>query len=138
MLHSWMLEKAGAVCVASEVSNERGLSNVGVETIFEWNPDFLFCTSSTALDYSVKAVLEDPAWSAVEAVKNGRVYNLPSRIDSWDMPGISCSLATMFMLHRMYPDYFPLERLESEIDEYYMFMFGRTFDSGYLGYELEG
>ena len=32
------------------------------------------------------------------------------------------------MLHKMYPEYFPLDKLQVEVDEYYNFMFGRTFD----------
>jgi hypothetical protein len=36
----------------------------------------------------------------------------------------------------MYPAYFSQEQLEWEVAEYYEFMFGRTFDAGYLGYDL--
>ena len=137
MLQSWMIEKAGGICVADGVEADHNWSNVGVETIFEWNPDFLFCTGSTALDYSEEGLYEDSSWSAVNAVKNGHVYRVPASYDAWDMPGISCVLGTMYMLHKMYPAYFSAEELQTQIDEYYTFMFGRTFDADYLGYDLE-
>lgn len=137
MLQSWMIEKAGGICVSSDISENRSWTNAGVETIFEWDPDFLFCTSSTALDYSVEKLFEDHAWSASAAVKSGNIYKIPAEIDSWDIPGISCALGTMYMLYRMYPDYFTADQLSREIEEYYTFMFGKTFDSAYLGYELE-
>ena len=136
MLQSWMIEKAGGICVAADVTNNRSWINIGVETVFGWNPDFIFCTSSTPLNYTVASLLSDPAWSAMTAVKNKAVHVVPAAIDTWDMPGISCALGTMYMLHRMYPRYFSANRLQQEIDEYYTFMFGKTFDSAYLGYDL--
>lgn len=137
MLQSWMIEKAGGICVAAGTVNKRNWIDVGVETIFEWDPDFIFCTGSTPLDYTVEGLLNDAAWSAMTAVREKAIFNTPARIDSWDMPGISCAIGTMYMLHRMYPRYMPAERLQQEIDEYYMFMFGETFGGAYLGYRLE-
>ena len=81
--------------------------------------------------------MDDSSWSAVKAVKNGKVVTVPSKLDSWDMPGLGCVLGTMFMLHEMYPDYFSTDELQEQIDEYYEFMFGKTFDADYLGYTLE-
>ena len=137
MLQSWMIEKAGGICVAASVSENRGWVNVGAETIFGWNPEFIFCTSSTPLDYSAESLIAESAWSAVAAVVEANVYAVPTQMDSWDMPGISCAVGTMFMLNKMYPDYFSTEELEREIEEYYTFMFGKTFERSYLGYDLE-
>jgi ABC-type Fe3+-hydroxamate transport system substrate-binding protein len=138
MLQSWMIEKAGGISVAEGVGKDHNWINVGVDTLFEWDPEFLFCTGSTALDYTVDGLYGDPAWSAVTAVENGEVYRIPAAYDGWDMPGISCVVGTMYMLWRMYPDYFPAEAFQAEIDDYYTFMFGRTFDADYLGYNLDG
>lgn len=137
MLQSWMIEKAGGVCVSDDVEADHNWTDVGIETVFEWNPDFLFCTGSTALEYSVDGLFEDSSWSAVSAVKSGRVYRIPATYDAWDMPGISCVIGTMYMLRQMYPDYFSAEELQTQIDEYYSFMFGKTFSPDYLGYDLE-
>jgi iron complex transport system substrate-binding protein len=137
MLQSWMIEKAGGICVADGVGKTHNWMDIGVETIFEWNPDFLFCTGSTALSYSVDGLYEDSSWSSVNAIKNGSVYRIPATYDAWDMPGISCVIGTMYMLHEMYPDYFSAEKLQTQIDDYYTFLFGRTFDASYLGYDLE-
>lgn len=137
MLQSWMIEKAGGVCVANGTEANHDWTNVGVETVFEWNPDFLFCTGSTALDYSVEGLYNDKSWSAVNAVKNRKIFRIPAMLDAWDMPGISCVIGTMYMLWRMYPDYFTADELQKQIDEYYTFMFGKSFSAEYLGYDLE-
>ena len=81
--------------------------------------------------------MEDSAWSAMTAVQNGDIYVIPAKIDSWDLPGVSSTIGTMYLLYKMYPEYFTAEQLEEEIDEYYTFMFGKTFDPEYLGYQLE-
>jgi len=136
MLQAWMAEKAGGIYVAENTANNRNWVNVGVEQVFTWNPDFIFSTSSTPLDYSIEELLADDAWSAVEAVKDAHFYQIPAKLDSWDIPGVSCVIGTMYMLHKMYPDYFSQQQLEQEVAEYYEFMFGKTFDAAYLGYDL--
>ena len=136
MLQAWMAEKAGGKYVAEGTANNRNWVNVGVEQVFTWNPDFIFSTSSTPLDYSIEELMEDGAWSAVDAVKDAHFYQIPAKLDSWDIPGVSCVIGTMYMLHKMYPDYFSEEQLEQEVAEYYQFMFGRTFEESYLGYDL--
>jgi len=136
MLQAWMAEKAGGIYVAENTANNRNWVNVGVEQVFTWNPQFIFSTSSTPLDYSIEELLADDAWSAVEAVKDAHFYHIPAKMDSWDIPGVSCVIGTMFMLHKMYPEHFSQEQLEQEVAEYYEFMFGKTFDADYLGYDL--
>ena len=136
MLQTWMIEQAGGIPVADQGKDHNWI-DVGVETVFQWNPEFLFCTSSTGLEYSVEGLMSDSAWSAVEAIKRGNVFPMPTKLDSWDMPGLSCVLGTMYMMHKMYPALFSAEELQTQADEYYTFMFGRNFDAEYLGYSLE-
>lgn len=136
MLQAWMAEKAGGKYVAVGTANNRSWVNVGVEQVFAWNPQYIFATSSTPLDYSISELMEDRAWSAVQAVTQGHFYQIPAKRDSWDIPGVSCVLGTMYMLHKLYPERFSREQLEQEVEEYYRFLFGTTFDAGYLGYDL--
>lgn len=136
MLQAWMAEKAGGIYVAENTANNRNWVNVGVEQIFTWNPQFIFATSSTPLDYSIEELMGEDAWSAVEAVKENQFHQIPAKLDSWDIPGVSCVIGTMYMLHKMYPAYFSQDQLEQEVAEYYEFVFGRTFEDSYLGYDL--
>ena len=145
MLQSWMVEQAGGISPIKDAAGSgnrdaaipTAWTNIGVESIFEINPEVIFCTSSTVLDYTAEEIKKSPAWSEVEAVKTGRVALIPAKWDSWDIPGINCVVGIAWMAHRMYPEYFSREELEEVIDDYYTFMFGRTFDSGYLGYDLD-
>lgn len=127
MLQSWMIEQAGGIPVVVEGQNHNWI-DIGLERVFEYNPDVIFCTSSTALDYRVEDLLVDTTWSAMKAIKSNDLYQIPTAYDSWDMPGISCVIGTMYMLREMYPDYFSVEDFEDQVDDYYRFMFGRCFD----------
>ena len=136
MLQAWMAEKAGGIYVAENTANNRNWVNVGVEQIFTWNPQVIFATSSTPLEYTIGELMEEDAWSATEAVRQEQFYQIPAKLDSWDIPGVSCVIGTMYMLHKMYPEHFSQEQLEQEVAQYYEFMFGRTFEASYLGYNL--
>ena len=136
MIQTWMIEKAGGIPVAAEVENDANWITVGVETVFGWNPEYLFCTSSASLDYTVDELMEDDAWSAMQCVTDDHIAVIPSKLDTWDMPGIAVVPGTFWMLHQMYPELLGAEALQAEIDEYYRFMFGKTFEADYLGYEI--
>ena len=127
MLQTWMIEKAGGIPVIDE-GKDHDWINISVEKVFAYNPDVIFCTSSTSLSYKIEELIADPTWSAMKAIKNKNIFIVPTANDSWDMPGISCVLGIMFMLHKMYPEYLPIDKFQAEVDEYYNFMFGRTFD----------
>lgn len=136
MIQSWMVEKAGGICVA-DVGEDHNWITVGEETVLGWNPEYMFCTSSASLDYTVDELMEDPAWSAMQCVLDEHIAVIPSKLDTWDMPGIAIVPGTFWMLHQMYPELFSAEELQAEIDEYYTFMFGQNFDAEYLGYVIE-
>ena len=136
MIQSWMVEKAGGICVA-DVGEDHNWITVGEETVLGWNPEYMFCTSSASLDYTVDELMEDAAWSAMQCVLDEHIAVIPSKLDTWDMPGIAIVPGTFWMLHQMYPELFGVDELQAEIDEYYNFMFGQSFDAEYLGYVIE-
>jgi len=127
MLQSWMIEMAGGICVA-DTGKDHDWVDVGEEKLLEYNPDVIFCTSSTNRMYTTEELLTDGTWSAMTAVKNEEIYIIPTAYDSWDMPGMSCVLGTLYMLREMYPEYLSVDDFEDEVDSYYRFMFGRSFD----------
>ena len=127
MLQSWMIEKAGGIPVIQEGINHNWI-DIGVEKVFNYNPEYIFVTSSAARNYEISDLLSDDAFSSLTAVKENNIYEIPAKQDSWDMPGISCVLGVMYMLHSFYPELFSIEDLEDEVDDYYRFMFGRCFD----------
>jgi ABC-type Fe3+-hydroxamate transport system substrate-binding protein len=133
MLQSWMIEKAGGIPSAADVENNSQWADVGAERIFAMNPDVIFLTSSTVLQYDVATLKTSENWSEVKAARTGRIYTVPAKLDSWDLPGIACTIGTFYMLHEMYPEHFSAESLQKEVDSYYKFIFGKTFTKTTLG-----
>ena len=138
MLQTMLLKRVGAITVVDGIKSEqeRYWADCGVEKIFELNPDFIFVTSSAALNFSMDDFYKDSAWAAMTAVKNKHIYKMPAKLDSWDMPGPGFILAMYYMMHQMYPDVCTTEMLQNEVDDYYEFFFGRTFTGDEIGYEF--
>ena len=138
MLQTMLLKRVGAKTVVDGIrgDQDRYWADCGVEKIFELDPDYIFVTSSAALNYSMDDFYKDSAWAAMTAVKNKHIYKMPAKLDSWDMPGPGFILAMYYMMHQMYPDVCTTEMLQNEVDDYYEFFFGRTFTGDEIGYEF--
>jgi len=138
MLQTLMLQRIGAKTLVDGIvgEEERYWADCGVEKVFELNPDFLFVTSSAVLEFKMDDFYTDSSWSAMTAVKNKNIYQIPAKIDSWDMPGPGFILAMYYMMHSIYPDVCSSELLQEKIDNYYTFLYGRTFTGEEIGYEF--
>ncbi len=84
-----MLAAAGA---RNAFAKERGWLATGAEAIVTANPDVIL-TNVDYLDDPVAEILSRPAWSAVNAVKNGRVYRIDNESSSQPAPAVSRALA---------------------------------------------
>lgn len=133
MLQTWMIEQAGGIPVATQGLNHNWI-DVGEEQCCIWNPEYIFCTSSAARNYTKDGLLAKESMSDVKAIKNNNVYDIPTKKNSWDMPGLTIALGTLYMLRTMYPEYLSQTDFQERIDQYYTFMFGETFDGEELGY----
>lgn len=133
MLQSHMIETAGGINLAAGIHTGQTWPIVGVETIFEWNPDFIFCTNSKSSNYTPDELLSDTVWSEVTAIQNGDIYKMPSEVDSWEFPGVVTCLGFLWMLSKMYPELYGESEFLKEVDDFYMMAYGMTFEREYLG-----
>ena len=105
---------AGADNVAQGISG--GDNVVSMDQIYTWNPDVIillpYCSAN------VSTILEDPAWQALPAVQNKKVYRMPKYLMTWEMPVPESVLATMWMENTLYPEYVSYD-LNEEIQEFY-------------------
>ncbi|NLL62670.1 MAG: ABC transporter substrate-binding protein [Ruminococcaceae bacterium] len=136
MLQTMMIERAGGKSVVADIKGDRGWVTIGVEEVFSRDPEFLFVTSSSVLDYTIEKIYKDKAWSGMQAVKKKNVYQVPARIDSWDMPGPGFVLGIYYMMHRMYPDVVNNKMMQEKIDSYYTYLYGKTFTGDEIGYSF--
>ncbi len=134
MLQGEMIERAGGINVAAELQATELWPTAGTEQIFAWDPEYIFITGSESAVYSAEDILNDPAWSEMQAVKNKNVYVMPAAVDSWEFPGVVSTLGIDYMMHIMYPELMSDQELQESVDSFYQLSYGRTFDREFLGY----
>lgn len=79
-----ILEAAGAVNVAA-AAGKGGLTKVSLEQILQWNPKTILI-SDTAFAKTVKG---DARWGSIAAIKEARVFVVPSAPFGWfDTPPV--------------------------------------------------
>jgi iron complex transport system substrate-binding protein len=113
---------AGVVNVALEQPPQlfQGKNFVNLEQILLWDPDVIL-----ANEPAVKAhILHASQWAPLQAVKNGRVYQMPIGISRWGHPGsIETPLAILWTAKMIYPESFPDLDLRAETKHYYQEFF---------------
>lgn len=127
MLQSQMLDRAGAVNLAASL---KGFWNtVSPEQVMAWNPDVIFVGSALDNSYAVNAVLQNPQFQSIDAVRNKRVYLFPSNIGWWDYPAPSCVLGVVWAAQALYPERFKDVDMTRIADDFYLRYLGHTFTS---------
>lgn len=100
-IHADVLDCIGAVNVAVMDKVSGGMTGASMENIILWNPDVILFGSGGAYD----TVQGDPAWKALNAVKNKRYYEVPLEPYSWmgRPPSINRLLGIKWLGSLLYP-----------------------------------
>jgi iron complex transport system substrate-binding protein len=125
MFQSDLLSKAGAENAAKELTDSYW-AEVSYEQILVWDPDYILLSSDAG--YSISDVLGDPALSELRAVKEKKVFQLPSQLEAWDSPVPASVLGVMAIVSELYPDRYPEEDYQKDVITYYERFYGFTAD----------
>lgn len=115
--------------------NKGGLANVSIEQVLLWNPDVIV----TIDQEFAAAARRDPAWSAVAAVKAGRVHLSPKTPFGWvDFPPSVNRLIGLWWLAKiLYPDKFP-EDIVALTRDFYTLFYHRAPTDAQIAHVLAG
>ncbi|MGB3388164.1 MAG: iron ABC transporter substrate-binding protein [Pseudaminobacter sp.] len=96
-----VLSAVGATNVA-EAAGSGGLTTVSVEQILAWKPEVILTPDRHFYD----SVRNDPLWTGIPAVTNGRVYLAPTLPFGWfdAPPGINRVIGISWLAAVLYPD----------------------------------
>lgn len=100
-------------------SENTGLkTDVSMEQVLKWNPQFILVGKTTIDLYS--QIMTDPNWSKIQAVKEKKVYQIPSLPFNWvDRPPSSTrALGAEWLASVLYPDYVKFD-VKSDTKEFY-------------------
>ena len=124
MYQSDMIATAGGVNAAASV-NDTYWAEIDYEQLLAWDPDCIVLASDAT--YTVDDVCADPNLKECAAVKNGRVYQLPSKAEAWDSPVPSGILGSLWLASALHPDRLSATDCAAIIDEYYTTFYGFTY-----------
>ena len=117
-------------------SSYEGLEQIDQETALTLNPDTIFICG--CLEYPARdTLLGDPLWQEVPAVKNNRVYIMPTSIVSYDRFAVELPLMFDYTANLLYPDLHPFDGI-SALREFYEQFYGQTFTDEQLENMLQG
>lgn len=112
-----------------------GMATVSIEQVLVWNPDVIVTIEP---DFASR-VKQDPAWSAVRAVKENRVFLSPNLPFGWiDFPPAANRLIGLWWLGKLfYPNLFP-EDLRALTRDFYKRFYHIDVSDGQLARLLSG
>ena len=129
MFQSTLLEKAGAVNAAAEMTGGSWVE-ISYEQLLTMNPQVLVIPAEAA--YTAQDVLADPELAGLDAVKNGRVYAMPTAFEAWDSPVPSGVLGALWLASELHPKAYAREQYVSAATELYTTYYGFTPDEAAL------
>lgn len=121
-----MMAHAGALNVAAATIN--GYKQVSMEQILAWDPQVIFVQDR--YPRVIDEINQQPAWQAVDAVKNHRVYLMPEYAKAWGYPmPEAMALGELWMASILYPEKFGDVDMQKKADSWYQ----RFYRTHYVG-----
>jgi iron complex transport system substrate-binding protein len=114
------IDQAGVINVASGLGRG-GLIRVTPEQIFSWNPQIIVAQERSFYN----ALLHDPQWRGLAAVRAKRVYLAPAYPFGWidGPPGVNRAIGLYWLSNLFYPDLYQ-EDLRANAREFYQLYYG--------------
>ena len=111
------------LAVIENASGKGSGNTVTMEQIALWNPDFVIFGD----DGLYEAAAEDPSWSQISAIANGKYVESPASPHNWTVapPASQRYLALLWLPSLLYPEYCDYD-VKAEIMEYYELFYGCT------------
>lgn len=119
-LQTDLVNLAGGRPVWLDASTQGGWAVVTLEQIAAWNPDMIFIVDYAGNAVDVVAQLKtDQNWSALNAVKNSKIYPFPVDFLSWDQADPRWSLGLTWLATKLQPQIFSTVDMTAEVTAFY-------------------
>jgi len=119
-LQTDLVKLAGGNPVWADMPTQGGWTVVTLEQIAAWNPAMIFIVdyAGNAVDI-VSNLKTDPQWSALDAVKNAKIYAFPVDFLSWDQADPRWALGLTWLATKLQPDVFASVDIKAEVTRFY-------------------
>lgn len=106
-----------------------------MEQILLWDPSVIIVNEPGVADY----IKSQKQWSAIKAVKDNKVYQMPVGISRWGHPGsLETPLAILWTAKTLYPERFGELNLAQETKNFYQTFFNYELDDRTVEQILNG
>ena len=129
MYQSTLIRQAGGVNAGDSLEGDYW-TEVSYEDVLAMAPQVIVLPARA--EYTVQDVVEDPQLSALPAVQDGAVYQMPGGIEEWDSPVPSGILGTMWMTSVLHPDVYPFEEFVADAQDFYQTFYGFSVDASLI------
>ena len=129
MYQSTLIRQAGGVNAGDSLEGDYW-TEVSYEDVLAMAPQVIGLPAGA--EYTVPDVVEDPQLSALPAVQDGAVYQMPGGIEEWDSPVPSGILGTMWMTSVLHPDVYPFEEFTADAQDFYQTFYGFAVDASLI------
>ena len=118
---NWFTEVAGGNFLTQ--AHDNNFTTVNLEEVLMWNPDVIFISGWGNTPESVR---KNPNWASLKAVKNGKLYFIPTGSFAWEFASGESVLLAIFMAKALHPDLFKDWDMVSEMKKFYAEVYGKT------------
>ena len=122
MLQHDMIDLSGAENVAGALIGSN--VKVSIEQILTWDPEVIIL--SRGAFYSTQSILKDKRFKNLTAVRNKKIYKMPSDLEPLDFPSGGYILGVLWLAMKIYPELNEFNLKES-FDFFYTLFYGQSF-----------
>lgn len=121
MYQNDLITLAGGQNVAGEIDDTYWVES-SYEQILAWNPQMIVLASEAK--YEKDEIQSDASLADCQAIKDQKVYQIPSDMEAWDSPVPSGILGAVYLASVLHPDVITQEQYEDTVKEYYETFYG--------------
>jgi iron complex transport system substrate-binding protein len=119
-MHTGVLDMVKGENVAEVVTKGgMGMTPVSMEQLLSWNPDLIICWGKAQGGY-YENIFTDPNWQSIKAVKEKKVYAIPTTPYNWfdRPPSVNRIIGLKWLGNLLYPDLYKYD-MAKETREFY-------------------
>lgn len=121
MYQNSMITIAGGENVAADITDDYW-AEISYEQLLAYNPEVIIIASDA--QYSVEDVMKDENLQQLDAVKNGKVYAMPSVAEAWDSPVPATVFGSWWTALRLHGDVLDENEYYSGVADFYAWFYG--------------
>lgn len=129
MYQNDFIEAAGGINVAADIEDSYW-ATISYEQLIAYNPDYIIIVPEA--EYTKEDLMGDSNLSSLDAVKNNKVYVMPSSFEAWDSPVPSSILGEMWLTSVLYPDLYSSENFAEDVAYFYSTFYDFEIDKEVL------